>query len=313
MALINPIENEDHVQDWQQALGQYFRIVRVFDAMQADFEKVIAILEAFSHIREEWQPALAGIVAAYRAQRATQLRESAGLLEALLTRLCTYQVSQKVLGKTQAEALQGILEKRYFDAMRKIEREHHEALKRLYRYHHLESTIDELPLEDSLFDTEQWILWGLNRKQLTVAAALAGATAGAVVDAAVAGHSFMLGALGGGLLGAGSAWLGANSIADFRVQGLPLGGYEAHQGPIRNRNFPYVVLGRFLYLSDSLRHRTHAHREKLQIREGELSARIKRLGKEQQAGLHRALDRLRQQKTTEDLEQYLYALLATDA
>jgi GTPase Era involved in 16S rRNA processing len=311
MALINPIENEDHVQDWQQALGQYFRIVRVFDAMQADFEKVIAILEAFSHIREEWQAALAGIVDAYRAQRAEQLRESAGLLEALLTRLCTYQVSQKVVSKSQAEGLQGILEKRYFNDMRRIEREHHEALKRLYRYHHLESTIDELPLEGSLFDTEQWILWGLNRKQLTVAA-IAGATAGAVVDAAVAGHSFMLGALGGGLLGAGSAWLGADSIADFRVQGLPLGGYEAHQGPIRNRNFPYVVLGRFLYLSDSLRHRTHAHRDKLRISEGELSARIKRLDSEQQAGLHRALDRLRQQKTAEDLEQLLYALIATD-
>ena len=313
MALINPIENEDHVQGWQQALGQYFKIVRVFNAMQADFEKVVAILEAFSHIREEWQSALADIVNEYRKQRATQLQESAGLLEALLIRLCTYQVSQKVLSKSQAEGLQGILEHQYLNDMRQIERQHHDELKRLYRYHHLESTIDELPLEDNLFDTEQWIMWGLNRKQLTVAATLAGATTGAVVDAALAGSSFMLGALGGGLLGAGSAWLGAERISSFRVQGLPLGGYEAHQGPIQNRNFPYVVLGRFLYLADSLRHRTHAHRDKLQISEGDLSARIKQLGSEQQTGLHRALDRLCQQNTTQELGQYLYALIATDA
>ena len=313
MALINPIENEDHVQGWQQALGQYFKIVRVFNAMQADFEKVVAILEAFSHIREEWQPALADIVDEYRKQRAEQLQQSASLLEALLTRLCTYQVSQKVLSKSQAEGLQGILEKQYFNDMRKIEREHHEALKRLYQYHHLESTIDELPLEGNLFDTEQWIMWGLNRKQLIVAATLAGATTGAVIDAALAGSSVMLGALGGGLLGAGSAWLGADSISSFRVQGLPLGGYEAHQGPIQNRNFPYVVLGRFLYLADALRHRTHAHREKLQISEGDLSARIKQLSSEQQAGLHRSLDRLRQQKTTEDLGEHLYALIAANA
>jgi len=313
MALINPIENEDHVQDWQQALGQYFKIVRVFNAMQADFEKVVAILEAFSHIREEWQSALAGIVNEYRKQRATQLQGAASLLEELLTRLCTYQVSQKVLSKTQAEGLQGILENQYFNDMRKIERQHHEALKRLYQYHHLESTIDELPFEDNLFDTQQWIMWGLNRKQLTVAATLAGATTGAVVDAALAGSSVMLGALGGDLLGAGSAWLGAERISSFRVQGLPLGGYEAHQGPIQNRNFPYVVLGRFLYLADSLRHRTHAHRDKLQISEGDLSARIKQLGSEHQTGLHRALDRLRQQKTTQELGQHLYALIATDA
>ena len=127
MALINPIENEDHVQDWQQALGQYFKIVRVFNAMQADFEKVVAILEAFSHIREEWQSALAGIVSEYRRQRATQLEESASLLEELLTRLCTHQVSQKVLSKSQADGLKGMLEKKYFDDMRKIEHRHHEV------------------------------------------------------------------------------------------------------------------------------------------------------------------------------------------
>ena len=313
MALINPIENENHVQDWQQALGQYFKIVRVFNAMQADFEKVVAILEAFSHIREEWQSALADIVGEYRKQRATQLEESASLLEELLTRLCTYQVSQKVLSKSQADGLQGILEKKYFNDMRKIEHQHHKSLKSLYQYHHLESTIDELPLEDNLFDTEKWIIWGLNRKQLTVAATIAGAATGAVVDIALAGSSVMLGALGGGLLGASSAWLGADRISSFQVKGLPLGGYEAHQGPIQNRNFPYVVLGRFLYLTDALRHRTHAHREKLQISEGDLSARIGQLSSEQQAGLHQALDQLRQQKTAEGLEQCLYALISTDS
>ena len=312
MALINPIENEDHVQEWQQALGQYFKIVRVFDAMQADFEKVLAILEAFSHIREEWQAALANIVSEYRRQRATQVEESSRLLEELLTQLCTYQVSQKVPGKSQAEGLQGMLEKKYFTEMRGIEHQYHESLKRLYQYHHLESTIDELPLESNLFDTEKWILWGLNRKQLIVATTIAGAATGAVVDAALAGSSFMLGAVGGGLLGAGSAWLGAERISSFRVQGLPLGGYEAHQGPIQNRNFPYVVIGRFLFLADALRHRTHAHRDQLQISEGDLAARIKQLSTAQQAGLHRALDRLRQQKSVEGLGQHLFELINTD-
>jgi len=301
------------VQDWQQALGQYFKIVRVFNAMQADFEKVVAILEAFSHIREEWQSALADIVGEYRKQRATQLEESASLLEELLTRLCTYQVSQKVLSKSQADGLKGILEKKYFNDMRKIEHQHHKSLKSIYQYHHLESTIDELPLEGDLFDTEKWIMWGLNRKQLTVAATIAGAATGAVVDIALAGSSVMLGALGGGLLGAGSAWLGADRISSFHLKGLPLGGYEAHQGPIQNRNFPYVVLGRFLYLTDALRHRTHAHREKLQISEGDLSARITQLSSEQQAGLHQALDQLRQQKPAEGLGQCLYALISIDS
>lgn len=313
MALINPIENEDHVQDWQQALGQYFKIVRVFNAMQADFEKVVAILEAFSHIREEWQLQLADIVSEYRKQRATQLQDSASLLEELLTRLCTYQVSQKVLSKSQADSLKGLLEKKYFNDMRKIEHQYHESLKSLYQYHHLESTVDELPMEGNLFDTEKWIMWGLSRKQLTVAASIAGAATGAAVDIALAGSSLMLGALGGGLLGASSAWLGADRLSSFHVKGLPLGGYEAHEGPIQSRNFPYVVIGRFLYLTDALRHRTHAHREKLEISQGDLSARIEYLDGKQQAGLHRALDRLRQQKPAEGMGQLLHELICTDS
>ncbi len=309
MALINPIENEDHVHDWEQALSQYFKIVRVFNAMQADFEKVVAMLDAFSHIREEWHGVLADIVVEYRKFRANQLTESSLLLEELLTQLCTYRVSQKVMTKHQADSLKDILQKKYFADVRRIERQHHESLKSLYRYHHLESTIDELPLEDNLFDTQKWIMWGLDRRQLTVAATLAGAAAGAAVDIAVAGSSLMLGALGGGLLGAGSAWFSADSIAMFKIKGLPLGGYEAYQGPIQNRNFPYVVLGRYLYLADALRNRTHAHRENLQIQEGDLSAHISKLNSSLQANLHRALGRLRQQKPTEDLQQSLHALL----
>lgn len=309
MALINPIENDDYVLDWQHALDQYFKIVRVFNAMQADFEKVVAILDAFSHIREEWHGALADIVIAYRSQRTQQLKDSSLLLEELLTQLCTYQVSQRAASKSQADSLKQVLEKKYFADMRQMERQHHESLKSLYHYHHLESSVDELPLEGNLFDTEKWIIWGLNRQQLTIAASMAGAAAGAAVDLALAGSSLMLGALSGGLLAAGGVWFGADNIAVFKVEGLPLGGYEAHQGPIQNRNFPYVVLGRYLYLADALRNRTHAHRENLEIREGDLSERINRLGKSAQNSLHRALDRLARQKPAEDLQESLIALL----
>ena len=148
-----------------------------------------------------------------------------------------------------------------------------------------------------MFDTEKWILWGLNRKRLTAAASMAGAATGAAVDLAMAGSSLMLGALSGGLIGAGSAWFGADKIARFRVKGLPLGGFEARQGPIKNRNFPYVVLGRYLYLATALRHRTHARRDSIQIGEGDLTDRIAALSSRERSELHKALERLRRQQT----------------
>ena len=119
----------------------------------------------------------------------------------------------------------------------------------------------------------------------------------------------MLGALGGGVIAGGSAWFGANRIAEFKVMGLSIGGLEARQGPIKNRNFPYVVLGRYLFLENALRNRTHARRDSIQISEGDLNDRIVQLTSSQQGELHRSLERLRHQKSAEDLTAVLEPLL----
>jgi len=309
MALINPIENESHVQDWHQALSQYFKVVKVFNVMQADFDKRLSILEAFSLLKEEWKPAIMALMQEYRRQRAEHREESLHLLTELLRDLCSYQVSQKVLSPSQARELRPLLEQRFYADMKKREAEAFKSLKEIHLHHHLESEISELPFEDNLFDTEKWIVWGLNRRQLVIAAAVAGAATGAAVDVSLAGHSLLLGTLGGGLLAGGSAWLGADRIAEFKILGLPIGGYEARQGPVRNRNFPYVVLGRFLFLEKALRNRTHARRDPLYIREGDLADLLDQLNGPDKKNLHAVLDRLRRQRPVENLAAALRPLL----
>jgi hypothetical protein len=309
MALINPIENEDHVGAWQQALGQYFRVVRVFNAMQADFDKLVSVLEAFSHIKEEWHDDIGQLIQAYKSERAEQLDKAGQLLAELLIRVCSCQVAQPVPDKSAAEKLKPILEKQFLHEVSTAEQQCHRKLRDLLHYDNLEYSVTDLVVPDELFDTEKWIVWGLNRKQLTTAAIMAGAATGAVVDVALAGSSLMLGALGGGLLGAASVWLGADQIAEFRLQGLPVGGYEARFGPVRNRNFPYVIIARFLFLLDALTARTHASRETVQVQEGDLAARIENLGAEQQRRLHSVMDRLSQQKPVEQLAASLKPLL----
>lgn len=311
MALINPIENEDYIQHWQQALGQYFKVVRVFNAMQADAEKQRSVLEAFSIIKQEWQGAIEQLIKEYEAVRQDQQQQAVQLLAALLTRLCVYQLSQKVLTRSQAQMLKPVLASRYITEMNEIEKECHDNLKRLFRYHHLNTELYGLPLDDGLFDTEKWILWGLNRKRLATAAAMAGAATGAGLDLALAGSSLMLGAVGGGLVAGGSAWFAADKIAEFKIKGLPMGGFEAHQGPIKNPNFPYVVLGRFLFLEQALRTRTHARRDSILVKEGDLTEKIALLEGSTQRDLHQALDRLRQQKPVDDLASVLRPLFDT--
>jgi hypothetical protein len=119
-----------------------------------------------------------------------------------------------------------------------------------------------------------------------------------------------MGALGGGLLAGGSAWLGANQLADYRLMGLPMGGYEARYGPIRSRNFPYVVLGRYLFLDRALKYRNHAQREPLEIKEGDLAASLEQLDRSQLRDVHTALEKLRKQKPVPDLAEVLRPLLS---
>ena len=58
LALINMIGDSDYSEAWRIALGQYFRIVRIFDAMTADFDKRVQLLLAFAQIREDWRESL---------------------------------------------------------------------------------------------------------------------------------------------------------------------------------------------------------------------------------------------------------------
>ena len=188
--------------------------------------------------------------------------------------------------------------------------EHHESLMSLRAYHQLESHSADLPQFDNLFDTEKWIIWGLTRQQLTTAAAMAGAAAGAAIDVALAGSSLLLGAVTGGALGAAGAWLGSDKLAESKLEGLPLGGYVAVQGPMTNRNFPYVLLGRFLHLEEILTQRTHAQRSSITIEEGRLQEKISKLSEREQRLLHKTLGDLSKQKPVEGLSNALLPLFA---
>ena len=69
LALINMIGQADYSAEWSRVLGQYFRIVRVFNAMTADFDKRVQLLRAFGQIREEWRDSITGPASVNSAAR----------------------------------------------------------------------------------------------------------------------------------------------------------------------------------------------------------------------------------------------------
>lgn len=308
MALINPIENSDYIEQWESALSQYFKSVRVFNPMTADMQKQTELLQTFSHLNPDWRSKLNAVVDDLIGLAESQKHQACAILARLVEDLCTYQTSQKVLSKSQAKHIEPVLQKQYTIAMKQREEQAITELLALYSHLHTRFSIEQFDLPPDLFDCDQWYAWGLNKKQLISASAMAGAASGAALDFMVAGHSFMLGAIGGGLAGAGTALLSANKLLTSKVKGMPLGGYQASIGPIQNRNFPYVIIGRFIYLFYQVSQLNHADRRALDVSQPAFQSQIEQLQKNALKDLHNACDKLSKQKVVDNLEELLRPL-----
>ncbi|NVK89170.1 MAG: GTPase/DUF3482 domain-containing protein [Gammaproteobacteria bacterium] len=309
MALINPIKNTEYVTEWEQALHQYFKSVTVFNPMLADYQKQTELLSVFAHLKLAWKDALLAISSALMATEQQRRYDSITILTRLLEDVCSYRVEQKVLTESQAQYLEPTLQQKFYQWILQREARAYQELLALYTHLNTEFSIADLDLPSDLFDCDQWFAWGLSKKQLLVAATVAGAVGGAALDFAVAGHSFMLGALGGGIIGASSAYFGSEKIASTRLKGLPLGGFSAIYGPVSNKNFPYVIIGRFLYCFRYISRLTHADRRALTIAATDFQQAVEQLEKSQQKELHIACAQLIKQKPAPNLHDALIRLL----
>lgn len=301
MALINPIESDEYVIPWQNALNQFFKLVQVFNPMNADLKKQIALLDAFALLEPKWKNNLQLVIEDLLEQEKNLTRQSVTILADLLIDCCSYQFQQKVLTKEQADSTKGFLKIQYNNHLIKKEKQAHHTLLELFSYHQISVDKEDLRVAPDLFDTEQWYLWGLNKKQLAIISTMTGVATGAVADLALAGSSFLMGAVGGGILGLSSALFGSDYIGKMKLKGLPLGGFVAQQGPIKDLNFAYVVIGRFLFLYEQIKNKNHADRRDIELNSLDLSEKISRLKKDDAKQLHRACSLLVKQKVASEL------------
>lgn len=274
LALINPIENTDYVQEWQAGLGQYFQTVRIFDAHRAEHRKQLELLTLFGHLDPEWQQPLKRAVEVLEADRAAQHQSSAYLVTDLIIDALTYSEQQKIPEGAPEAPVQALLFRQYKRHLVKSEAGCRRQVEELFHYTHLETAEEGIELDrDDLFNQEQWYLWGLNRRQLLIAAASAGGVVGGGAGMAIDGITGGLtGGLGTLLSSVGGAYAGtrgvlkyADDIAQWKVSGIPSGGKLLAYGPSRNPNFPFVVLGRAMQHHRLISQRTHAVRETLKL------------------------------------------------
>jgi len=272
-AVINPIGEADHIDAWRAALGQYFRAVRVFDALDADFDKRLDLLRAFGELEERFRDALRRAVEVLGADRSARRRRVALEIAALLADATTLVVEKRIGREERAEDHRPALEAEFRAQLRRLERRTRRAVESIYDFHDLDveesdavqDETEQALLREDLFSRDTWLVFGLRGRDLAAAGAAAGATAGGTLDLALGGATFLAGAAVGGAVGGALGWLGGNRLAKLEVMRQPLGGALVRYGPARSANFVAVLLGRACLHASLVAQRAHARRDRLAL------------------------------------------------
>ncbi len=266
LALINLIASGDHVDEWRAALSQFFSIVRVFDAMRADFARRIDLLRAFGAIDEGWTAQLNRAADALVQDRQRRKSRAAGEIADLLIAVLTERESAALPDANVAPSVEAAARARLRETVSKREANARRAIAGIYHHEGLEAREAAAAfLTEDLFSQRSFSVFGLSSSQLAMTGAASGAVAGGLIDAMLGGASLFLGAGIGAMIGAAGALVGADRLAKVEVLGNPLGGFELRVGPITDPNFPWVMLGRALLHLRLIAERNHARREALVI------------------------------------------------
>ncbi|MCR9093908.1 MAG: GTPase/DUF3482 domain-containing protein [bacterium] len=296
LAVVNPIGRRDHVADWEAALGQFFRIVRVIDALHADFETRRQLLLAFAELEADWRAPIAEAVAVLDAARDQRRRETALEIAHFVADGLALATEKKLGPSEDVRAHEAALEREYRAALDALESAHRSRVQRLHGHRELEATASALELlEADLFDEGTWLAFGLRRRDLVTVGAIGGAATGGVIDASVGGAAFLVGTAIGGAVGGVLGWLGADRLAELSVVDRPLGGRLARFGPSKNPNFPFVLFGRARFHAGLVAARTHARRDVMALESGGEGGAALPLDAAHQRSLARIFGALRKQ------------------
>lgn len=290
LALINRIGDDDHGDSWSAALGQYFRIVRHFDAVNAPFADHLGLLRGFGELAPAWREPLQRAAEYLRGQRDHRERQSTTLIAVALGEMLAHVASKTLHGEADRDACEQSLRQSWRDWQRRREQRLREDIERLYRHHRLQREESELDWqnEGDLFSDKARHAWGVSRTYLATAGFGAGALGGAGVDALTAGHTLGAGALIGGVLGAAGSAYYAGKLDRLKLGRWSAGGREARFGPVRDPQFGYVILGRALEHMWRVATRNHAGRDPITLT-GHDGHWLQQLERRQRMALQKAL------------------------
>jgi GTPase Era involved in 16S rRNA processing len=261
MALINHIDEADYTPEWKRALEHYFKMVRTFNPMETSVKQHIFILESMAQLKEEWiSPIKASIHHFERYQTQMQTQSSAAISK-LVYEALSHAEKLTFSAEDASDADREKVEQDYKEKLRKLEVNTQARIENIWNHSHLRTEDVTLSFDSlDLFSKEAASVFGLTRKELMITGATSGAVTGAGIDLLFAGHTLLLGGIVGAVVGSVGAYFGFEELSEIKVLGKTLGKKYLQMGPMENRNFPYILLGRAVYHTSKVASRSHARR-----------------------------------------------------
>jgi hypothetical protein len=267
MALINHIDEHDYSDAWKRALSGYFQIIRTFNPMQHDRQQQVALLESMAQLREEWTSQVKASVVLFEQYHEMMVVQSASAIAGLVSRALSHVERYELPHEEASAEEKQRVEEAYRERLRRFERETQRQIEQIWHHNHLQKEAEEMAFEGmDLFSEESASVFGLTRKEIMLTAAATGAAAGAGIDLLFAGYTLFVGGAIGAAAGGIGAWFAFDELSEVRLLGRKIGRHFLETGPMKNRNFPYILLGRILYHTVRIASLSHARRGTVDLR-----------------------------------------------
>jgi len=266
MAILNLISEEDYREQWNNALGHYFRMVRTFNPIESTFREHLELLEGMSHLKEEWRRPIKFAITILEELYQKKVEKSIDIIVDNIQKTLSFIYRLNVKGEKATSEEEEKAKIAYREQIVKFELEQAKAIEAIWNHRSIEKIENILSLEKvGLFSEESASIFGLSEKGLIITGASAGAITGVGVDLMFAGHTLFMASLIGGVVGGVGAMFGFNNLYEVKFLGQSVGKRELTIGPMKNLNFPYVLLGRALYHNALIAKRSHALRGTLDL------------------------------------------------